>query len=81
MTNKIEILCPPKKCGKCKRMIAKIEEAAKLSAAETEIIIIDDIEQLQTYSTWLLPSLVVNDKVVARGYIPPLEKIQKFFKK
>ena len=74
MINKIEILCPPKKCGKCKRMIAQIEEAANLSSVETEISIIDDIDKLQTYNTWLLPSLVINGHMVARGYIPKINK-------
>ncbi|MDA3819433.1 MAG: thioredoxin family protein [Candidatus Delongbacteria bacterium] len=64
MTNKIEILCPPKKCGKCNRMIAKIEKAVKLSDTEANIKIIDSIDQLQTYSTWVLPSLVINDRIV-----------------
>ncbi|MFO7789240.1 MAG: thioredoxin family protein [Bacteroidales bacterium] len=79
MINKIEILCPPKKCNKCTRMIARVEEAAKRSSAKTEIIIVDSIDQLQTYNSWLLPSLVVNGQMVSRGYIPEINKIQKFF--
>ncbi len=80
MINKIEILCPPKKCGKCKRMIAQIEEAANLSSVETEISIIDDIDKLQTYNTWLLPSLVINGHMVARGYIPEMDIIQEYLR-
>jgi hypothetical protein len=60
-------------------MISRVEEAAKRSSAETEIIIVDSIDQLQTYNSWLLPSLVVNGQMVARGYIPEINKIQRFF--
>ena len=77
MICKIKILCPGRKCGKCRRMIARVEEAIKLSGIEAEMEIIDNIDEMMKYQTWLLPTLVINDTIVARGYIPEILTIQE----
>jgi hypothetical protein len=74
--NEIKILCPGRKCGKCRRMIARVEEALKLSGIQSEIQIVDTLEEMLQYHTWILPTLVINDNMVARGYIPSVQKIQ-----
>lgn len=56
-------------------MIKRVEKAGQLSDTETEIEIIDTIDEMLNYRTWILPTLVINEKVVARGYVPPIEKI------
>lgn len=78
MPNEIKILCPGRKCGKCRRMIARVEEALKLSGIQSEIQIVDTLEEMLQYHTWILPTLVINDNMVARGYIPSVQKIQAF---
>ncbi|MFO7829664.1 MAG: thioredoxin family protein [Bacteroidales bacterium] len=74
----IKLLCPPKKCGKCRRMISRLELILKEKGIEEEIQIINDTNELLRYPTWVLPTLLINNKVVARGYLPSKEVIEKF---
>lgn len=74
----IKLLCPPKKCGKCRRMIKRVEETLKIEGIEDEIKIINKPDEVQQYPTWLLPTLIINDKVAARGYVPTREKLRNF---
>jgi len=74
----IKLLCPPKKCGKCRRMISRLESILKEKGIEEEIQIINDTNELLRYPTWVLPTLLINNKVVARGYLPSKEVIENF---
>ena len=74
----IKLLCPPKKCGKCRRMISRLESILKEKGIEEEIQIINDTNELLLYPTWVLPTLLINNKVVARGYLPSKEVIENF---
>ena len=78
MGYEIKILCPGRKCGKCRRMISRVEEAAILSDINVNIVIIDKLEELLQYPTWILPTLIINEKIVARGYVPGIKKIQEY---
>lgn len=75
LKNEIKILCPGRKCGKCHRLIFQVEEAVKLSPSESSIIIVDSLNEILKYPTWILPTLVINNRVFARGYVPSLQKI------
>jgi hypothetical protein len=75
--NKIEILCPSKKCRKCTRITNSLLTLLKNENIEAEIIIIDKLEEMLEKHTWILPTIIVNDKIVARGYLPSKEKILK----
>ncbi|HKL07786.1 MAG TPA: thioredoxin family protein [Bacteroidales bacterium] len=74
----IKLLCPPKKCGKCRRMISRLETILQEKGIEEKIQIINDTNELLRYPTWVLPTLLINNKVVARGYLPSKEVIEKF---
>jgi len=56
-------------------MLARVEEAVNISETETSVTIIDSLEEILKHPTWILPTLVINDKVVARGYVPPLQTV------
>lgn len=77
MKHEIKILCPGRKCGKCRRMIAMVENAVEVSGVDANIEIVDSIKEFVKYKTWILPTLVINGKNVARGYVPDVEVIQK----
>ena len=79
MKHDIKILCPGRKCGKCHRMIARVEEALEASGVEANVEIVDNIGEFVKYKTWILPTLVINGRNVARGYVPKVEVIQKHF--
>lgn len=73
--NKIEVLCPSKKCLKCTRIVNSLSNLLKEENIEAEIVIIDKLEDLMQKHTWILPTIIVNDKIVARGYFPEKLKI------
>ena len=81
MTAKLFILCPGSKCRKCRRMIQKVDEAVMESGMEAEVKIIDKIEELIKFNTWVLPALMINGRMVARGYVPEKSKIISEMKK
>ncbi len=82
MSLKIQILCPGNGCKKCKRMIAFIEETINELNLETEIEVVSDIEQMQDFQTWILPSIFINNEIISRGYLPSkknfIAQINKF---
>jgi hypothetical protein len=75
MTAKLFILCPGSKCRKCRKMIQKVDEAVLESGMEAEVKIVDEIEELIKFNTWVLPALMINGRMVARGYVPEKSKI------
>jgi len=75
MAVQIVILCPGSKCKKCRRMIHQVEEAVLESGLEVEIKILDKLDDLMKYNTYVLPALVINGKMFARGYVPEKSKI------
>jgi hypothetical protein len=77
LKNEIKILCQGIKCGKCKRLIARVTEAVKISNPESNIEIIYSTGEILKYATWVLPTLVINEKVIARGYSPSVMMIIK----
>jgi hypothetical protein len=81
MKREVKILCPNKRCKKCIKFIQRVEEIALLSDNEIEIEVIDKLDKTLNYSTWILPALVVNNKVVIRGYIPSKERLLELYNK
>lgn len=81
MSVRLDILCPGSKCRKCKRMVKQVQEAVIESGMEAEVKIVDSIDELLKYPTWVLPALVINGKMFARGYVPDKSKIIEEMKK
>jgi hypothetical protein len=77
MAVQIVILCPGTKCKKCRRMIQQVNEAVSESGLDAEIIILDKIDDLLRYNTYVLPALVINSRMFARGYVPEKSMIIK----
>lgn len=71
----IVILCPGSKCKKCRRMINQVMEVVKESGIESDVQILDKLDDLLRYNTYVLPALVINGKMIARGYVPEKTKI------
>ena len=53
----------------------RVKETAEMPGIEANIKIIDSLDEMVTYNTWLLPTLLINDQVVARGYVPSVKQI------
>jgi hypothetical protein len=61
-------------------MIARVEEAVEVEEVDADIQIVNSFGELVKYKTWILPTLIVNNEIVARGYIPGVERIIKCLK-
>ena len=48
---------------------------------DVEFVIISELKKLLCYKTWILPTIIINEKIVARGYKPNdktiLENLEK----
>ena len=77
----IKLLCPPKKCGKCRRMISRVEAILEQMGIKEKIQIVNNPDELLQYPTWVLPTLLINGKVVARGYLPSSDVVREVLKK
>ena len=75
MTNKIEILSPGPACWKTKKIIRSIKSILESHQVEYELKIITDWDLFTNYNTWILPTVVINNKIVARGYKPNEKEI------
>ncbi|MCD6111759.1 MAG: thioredoxin family protein [Bacteroidales bacterium] len=75
MINRIEILSPGKSCRKSKKIIQSIKKMLEDEKIEAELIIISDLVEVLKYHTWILPTILINGKIIARGYNPGREII------
>ena len=75
MTNKIEILSPGPGCHKTQRIINSIKKLLETKQVEFELQIISNPADFLKYRTWILPTVIINNKIVSRGYKPSNKKI------
>jgi len=77
MKNEIKILCPGRKCRKCARIVSETEAILKNAEIDDKLEIVTRPEAFLKYPTWILPTVLVNDHVVARGYAPDINTMRK----
>jgi len=75
MINKVEILSPGPGCRRTQKIIRYLKDFFRENHIEAEFKIISSISEFVKYRTWLLPTIVLNDKIIARGYRPSKNKI------
>ncbi len=75
MKNSVEILSPGPNCWKTKKIIKSIEQFFEKNSIEAEFRVINTIDDFVKYKTWILPTILINGKIVARGYRPSNLKI------
>lgn len=69
----IKILGPG--CANCKKLEAIAREAVNDLSIEAEVIKVTEYPDIMEYSIMSTPGLVVNEKVVSSGRIPPKAEI------
>ena len=77
MKNKVEILSPGPNCWKTKKIIKSMEQFFDEQNIEADFKIITSLKEFIKYRTWILPTIIINNKIVARGYRPSNQKILK----
>lgn len=70
MRNKIEILSPGPGCRRTKRIISAIKTLLMKKQVDFELEIITNQESFSNYKTWILPTVIINNRIIARGYKP-----------
>ena len=64
-------------CPKCKALEKMAREVVEKNNIEATITKVEDILEIMQYNIMSLPALVVNGKVVIKGYVPTAEEIKK----
>jgi len=69
----IKILGPG--CANCKRLHAEAEKALAQVGQQATITKVETMEDIMAYGILRTPGLVIDEKVVASGRIPPASEI------
>jgi hypothetical protein len=80
MSYKIDILSPGKSCWKTQKIIRFLQCFVRKYDVDAEINVVTGMNRLLTYRTWILPTVFVNGKPVARGYRPSEKTLLKLLK-
>jgi small redox-active disulfide protein 2 len=69
----IKILGPG--CANCKRLYAEAEKAVAQAGVQATLTKVEAMEDIVAYGILRTPGLVIDEKVVASGRIPPASEI------
>lgn len=58
-------------CANCKKLEAVARAAAEAAGIQAEFIKVTDYNEMTAYDILSTPALVINEKVVSAGRIPP----------
>jgi small redox-active disulfide protein 2 len=72
-TMEIKVLGPG--CANCKRLYQEAEKAVAQSGQPATITKVEAMEDIMAYGLLRTPGLVIDEKVVASGRIPPASEI------
>ena len=64
-------------CPKCKALEKMAREVVEKNNIEATITKVEDILEIMHYNIMSLPALVVDGKVIIKGYVPTAEEIKK----
>ncbi|MCK4661884.1 MAG: TM0996/MTH895 family glutaredoxin-like protein [Bacteroidales bacterium] len=64
-------------CPKCKVLEKLTREVVAEIGIEANISKVEDIIQIMNYSVVSTPALVIDEKVVLKGYVPSAKEIKK----
>ncbi|RXA20440.1 thioredoxin family protein [Methanosarcina sp. MSH10X1] len=73
---KIEILGTG--CSKCKKTKEKIEKLLKQTGVEAEVIKVEDIEKIMSYSVMVTPAVVIDGDIKLAGKVPDEKDVRKW---
>ena len=74
MKNEVKILSPGPNCWKTKKIIKSLQQFFTDNNIKVDFKIINNAEEFLKYKTWILPTIIINNKIVARGYRPSNNK-------
>jgi small redox-active disulfide protein 2 len=63
-------------CAKCDKLLAETRAAADELGLDCEIRKVSQVAEIMKYGVMMTPALVVDEKVVAVGKVPPRDEIK-----
>lgn len=64
-------------CARCRSLEKATRKAVEESGIKATVVKVEDYSEIMKYGVMATPALVVNEKVVSRGVIPPVSEIIK----
>lgn len=71
----IKVLGPG--CMKCKNMEKVVRETVEQHGIEANVSKVEDIMEIMNYGVMTTPAMVVDGKVVIKGYVPSKDEVLK----
>jgi len=68
-------------CAKCKTLEKLTREVVEKNGIQATITKVEDISEIMKYHIMATPALVVNEKVVIKGYVPSTSEIKEILLK
>ena len=68
-------------CAKCRKLTQIVKEVVEELEFEADVEEVKDINKILEYPILTTPGLVIDEKVVLSGQVPPKEKIAELLKK
>jgi small redox-active disulfide protein 2 len=62
-------------CANCQRLEASVRRVVAAQKLEVQIEKVTDLNEIMNYAILATPGLVINEKLVAAGRIPPDDRI------
>ncbi len=80
----IHLLCPSRRCRKCRRIIEDIEQIFTGLSLKLSLTVVTEIDEMLKYDVAILPALFVSGKLLFVGVIPRAgdlrRELEEFFK-
>ena len=73
MSIEIKVLGPG--CAKCKQLDRVVRSVVEENSIDAEITKIEDIVEIMNYGVMMTPALLINGKLVLKGYVPSKEEV------
>jgi small redox-active disulfide protein 2 len=66
-------------CANCINTLKLIGEVARAKGIEVQLEKVEDLQQIMRYGVMSTPGVVIGDKVVHAGGVPPRAKVESWF--
>jgi len=70
----IKVLGPG--CPKCKTLIKNVTDAVSDLGIEANVVKVDDIVDIMSFGVMTTPALVIEGKVVLKGFVPSVTELK-----
>jgi len=68
-------------CPKCRTLDKLVRNVVSQQGIDATVTKVEDILEIMQYNILSLPALVVDGKVMIKGYVPTIEEIRKALEK